>query len=321
MRNLIFVSILALIVSFSYTKMSFAVCMLEGTTADGGNIINCPAPIQNTPLNPGSDPETTDQADEINIPAGGGINVDNTNAIQSTIGDDIITTRGDLKSVDRNTIFTSDGDDIVIVNGGNVTSLNSSNAIFTASDNDTVIINGGSVTGADRAIFTSSGDDVVTVNGGIIRSTNDSLIFTSSGNDAVNLNGGTYIKGPEAPFAVELHDDDDVLTFGGDIDLGGIVDCGEGFDTLIFAMNVAEESLNFFSSQIAQAPLPDGSLTINGVFYEWENCELLVSELNGVREVRPIPTLSEWGLIAMAGILGIAGLLGFRNRVWNKQAK
>jgi len=29
---------------------------------------------------------------------------------------------------------------------------------------------------------------------------------------------------------------------------------------------------------------------------------------------RPIPTLSEWGLIAMAGILGIAALMVIRKR-------
>ena len=73
-------------------------------------------------------------------------------------------------------------------------------------------------------------------------------------------------------------------------------------------MDVPEEALPFISSQILGAGLPDGSITINGLFYEWTQCELLVNQLNGVRVVRPIPTLSEWGLIAMAGILGIVGL-------------
>lgn len=31
-------------------------------------------------------------------------------------------------------------------------------------------------------------------------------------------------------------------------------------------------------------------------------------------DTRPIPTLSEWGLIAMAGIIGIAGLIAIRKR-------
>ena len=32
---------------------------------------------------------------------------------------------------------------------------------------------------------------------------------------------------------------------------------------------------------------------------------------------RPIPTLSEWGLIAMAGVLGVIGLLAMRRRKGN----
>lgn len=84
--------------------------------------------------------------------------------------------------------------------------------------------------------------------------------------------------------------------------------------SIIFAMEVPEELLPFISSQIALADPEDGSITINGFFYSWENCELLVNNLVGVRNVRPIPTLSEWGLIAMAGVLGIIGLLTMRRR-------
>lgn len=34
----------------------------------------------------------------------------------------------------------------------------------------------------------------------------------------------------------------------------------------------------------------------------------------GDSEARPVPTLSEWGLIAMAGILGIVGFMVIRRR-------
>jgi len=80
-------------------------------------------------------------------------------------------------------------------------------------------------------------------------------------------------------------------------------------------MDVPEEAVGIISSQILQAGLPDGSITINGLFYIWEDCELLVPELNGVPVVRPIPTLSEWGLIAMAAALGIVGFLVMRRKI------
>ena len=41
----------------------------------------------------------------------------------------------------------------------------------------------------------------------------------------------------------------------------------------------------------------------------------LVTEIVCERVTTPIPTMSEWGLIAMAGVLGIVGLIALRRRV------
>jgi len=79
-------------------------------------------------------------------------------------------------------------------------------------------------------------------------------------------------------------------------------------------MDVPEGSVAFISSQIAGLDPAGDSITINGLFYQWEDCEELVNELVGVRNARPIPTLSEWGLIAMAGVLGIVGFMVMRRR-------
>ena len=54
------------------------------------------------------------------------------------------------------------------------------------------------------------------------------------------------------------------------------------------------------------------SIEINGFFYEWTQCEELINNLQTVQ--RNVPTLSEWGLIAMAGLLGIVGFMIIRRR-------
>ena len=41
---------------------------------------------------------------------------------------------------------------------------------------------------------------------------------------------------------------------------------------------------------------------------EYENCRQKLIEGCSLKNVNPIPTLSEWGLIAMAGALGVIGL-------------
>lgn len=51
-----------------------------------------------------------------------------------------------------------------------------------------------------------------------------------------------------------------------------------------------------------------------GPILDWFEVANRAFEQCNFEEVRPIPTLSEWGLIAMAGVLGIIGLLAIRRR-------
>ena len=333
MRAILLLSLIALGFSFGVSQTASAVCVQNGNTPGGGNIINCPAPVQNNPLNLVSVPNTTNLADEVNIPVGGGLNVLGVSAIRTEAGDDIVTTSGDVITDTGSAINVGSGSDMVIVDGGNLTG-GGFNAIQMTGGPNTVIVNAGtlSTNGINPAILgdvgvtlitinggtllddirTGPSDDVITFNGGSITSSPQPLIDSGGGNDTVNLNGGIY--NPTTPVAIELGPGNDTLTFGADIDLGGFVDCGDGFDTLVFAMDVPEEAVPLISSQILAAGLPDGSVVINDINYEWENCELLVPDLNGVLVVRPIPTLSEWGLIAMAGVLGLVGFLTVRRR-------
>ena len=50
---------------------------------------------------------------------------------------------------------------------------------------------------------------------------------------------------------------------------------------------------------------------VGGEFFEGEVC---IDETFCARPARNVPTLSEWGLITMAGILGIVGFMVMRRR-------
>ena len=47
---------------------------------------------------------------------------------------------------------------------------------------------------------------------------------------------------------------------------------------------------------------------------EFELCRQRIVAGCGLTTIRPIPTLSEWGLIAMAGVLGLIGFLAIRRK-------
>ena len=341
MRTFLILSLIIVGLSFGLSRVSYAVCVLTGNTPGGGNIINCPAPVQNTPLNTGTNPGTTNLNDEVTVPEGGGIDVPAVAALRTGEGNDVVTVDGGTLIGTNQAIGTATGDDTIIVNDGILTAT-TGQTLDDFGGNTVITINGGMLTAGLEVIELDNGMNIVTVNGGTLIANNlaviqlgfeeDTLtvnggtldgsnvnnngpiIETRVGNDIVNLNGGIYLKGIDR--VVDLGSGNDMLTFGADIDLGtdGFVDCGNGFDTLVFAMDVPEEAVNFFSSQILSQNPQNGSVVINGITYEWENCELLVPQLNGVREVKPIPTLSQWGLIAMAGVLGMIGLLAIRRR-------
>lgn len=64
---------------------------------------------------------------------------------------------------------------------------------------------------------------------------------------------------------------------------------------------------------IANGPTGDAVIEIDAVSrgVGWRACTIA---LRMAPEARPIPTMSEWGLVAMAGILGIIGLFAIRRR-------
>ena len=328
MRNLLLFTVFAVTVSFAFNQISFAVC------GGGPTVFVCdtadpnPDPVgiqelgNNQNLNisvlPGAGIDTTILAmDDDGIETGNGMNeisVDGGSIIGEDNGikagqdiDRVTINNAVIHSLTNDTIDLNDGNDVLEIVDSIITAV-TSNLVRLDDDDDIA-----HVTGSELRVLTADG--------------NDTGFNAGSGNDNVFIEdtiiqGGTTLD--PLPKAIDLASGNDVLTLGngvvlkglvsGNVESFGIIDCGSGFDTIIFDMDVPEEAVNAISSQILSSNPADGSITINGLFYIWEDCELLVPQLNGVREVKPIPTLSQWGLIAMAGVLGMIGLLAIRRR-------
>jgi len=47
---------------------------------------------------------------------------------------------------------------------------------------------------------------------------------------------------------------------------------------------------------------------------DFETCRRSLIERCDLKQINPIPTLSQWGMIAMAGVLGVIGLYAAMRR-------
>ncbi len=322
MRKFLFATAITLILGFIYSDITFAAC--------GGG----PTEFTCNTADPNPDPNGIQEA-----------------ANNANLQIDVLPGAGiDTSAASTVAIDTGNGNNRITLNEAEVTALDD-NGIDSRDGNDTIEVTDSTVRCDDDCIDTRNGNDTITVIRSIIASVDNNGIDATGGNNKVTVIDSEVIGGPGTGnnYGINLSDGDDMLTIrnslvfgentGGGISraillkngndilrletnarVDGFIDCGdtsnsdEPSGTIIFAMDVPEEAHAFISSEIAAAGLPDGSITINGLFYEWEDCEFLVSELNGVRSVRPIPTLSQWGFIAMAGVLGIVGFIAIQRR-------
>ncbi len=224
------------------------------------------------------------------------------NIIDGDQGNDTFTINGGVIT-GTFAINGASGDDVVTINNGTI-----NGEINLSADNDTLTMFAGSITTDRDAINCGGGNDTIMILGGTVNGGTDGNgdgINGSTGVDKISVSNAT-VTGFDA---IEAGPDNDEITLGTGAVINGIIGCGSGFDTLIFAMDIPEVELASLSTLLLSLdPLGD-SVTINNLFYEWENCDVIVNNLIGVPVIQPIPTLSEWGLIAMAGALGIFGMI------------
>ena len=313
MKNYLIIAIFAVSISFTFTQISFAVC--GGATP----VFFC----NDSPPNP--DPTGIQQegnTENLNVNVLPGASVDTRFAnggngmagIQTWSGNDMVDVESAFVAGEKEGLSTAQGDDKVTVTDSTVIG-DDEEGIQTGPQNDEVIVLRSTIMtdATEAAIGTGPNDDVVIIEDSNVTSIDDDGIGLGPANDRITIIN-SKVSGASDENAVQAGPGDDTITLSTGAHLDGNIECAPGFDTIVFAMDVPEELVPLISSEIAAAGLPDGSVTINNLFYEWTDCELLVNDLNGVRVVRPIPTLSEWGLIAMAGIMGIVGILAVKRR-------
>jgi hypothetical protein len=221
------------------------------------------------------------------------------------------------------TLFFNDGDDNIKIKDSMVTTTVGGITISVGSGSDTAVINGSTVStgpGISRAFTGGLGNEDLTIIDSVITNSSTDVTVSLGADDDKVFVARSTITNASNNFPLSGAAGDDELTIGTGAVIPGGIDCDldiddapRGFDTLIFAMEVPRSQIASFTEHIENAPTPDGSVTINGIFYLYRNCDQLVADLR-VPEGRPIPTLSEWGLISMAGVLGLVGLYAIRRR-------
>lgn len=269
-----------LLASTIITQTAKADCDVVGSTPGGGEDIVCTG-VETGGL------DTSDFPDLITIQPGANITGPNFSVVDTNNGDDTVNMNGGTINAADICLSTSNGDDNINITNGNL--VCGFDCINASSDNDIINLNGASLNcGGPSGINAASDNDIITVDNTQITS-NINAINAASGDDQITIGNNV------------------LLTSG-----GPNINCSSGFDTLTFAMAVSEGLVAPLTELLATLDPMSGDITINGFFYQWTSCEVLVADFQDPE--RPIPTLSEWGLIAMAVILGVVGVIVARRR-------
>jgi exosortase sorting signal-containing protein len=320
-RKSLILSIIVITITFGFSQLSLAVCESAG-----------PDQFVCNALAPNPDPDGVQQAGNDNgvqvdvLPngnidtslAGGGSG--NSNAINLGNGADTVNVNNANVIGQTRGMRTSDGADQITIKNSNVSSPVDTILLGGANDNLQIIDSIVRATNSSITVDLEGGDDTLVVERSTISALFDVTVTCRSGNDEVTVRNST-ISNQMDDFPLTCGDGNDVIRLGGfSANIPGGIDCDDGegdnaagFDTLIFELLVSPNQVAGLTEQIENLPAPDGSITINGTLYEYRNCDEIVAALRD-SEQRPIPTLSQWGLLAMAGVLGIIGIIVLRRR-------
>lgn len=329
MTRFIYTLLIALFLCASYHQVAYSVC-----PPPVGNTITCTDAPPNPDLG-GIQEQGNDNNLTINMLSGSAIDTSIANGgnvmegIGTGNGNNVITTNNSSILGELNAIETEAGNDEVNVIDSQVSNLET-NTIDLGPGYNTLNITRSTVMSVnDRVLSFSGGDDVVNIVDSEVKIStangNDEALFTSGGNDTVFIEN-SIVRGEfsgASPDTVDLGSGNDILTLGtgailllitpGNVEEPGEIDCGSDFDTIIFAMAVPTNQIAAISAEIASKDPAGDEIRINGLTYIWEDFEQLTPQLVGGFE-SSVPTLSEWGLIAMAGVLGLVGFMVVRRR-------
>lgn len=209
--------------------------------------------------------------------------------------------------------FLDAGDDNLTITDSTIITTVGGVTIPVGEGNDTAIISGSTIMsgpGISRSFTGGPGmEDLTIMNSTITNTSADATVSLGVDDDKVFVSHST-ITNITDDFPLIGAAGNDQLTIGTAAVIPGGIDCdgdkSVGFDTLIFAMEVPGSQVEALVEQIVNLPIPDGSITINNIFYEYRNCDVIEADL-GIAD--PVPALSKWGLLAMAALLGVVGFV------------
>lgn len=316
MNKIVYLSsvfVIVLVLFLGLSQQAYAQCIVIGPNPGGGEIVEC-----NEADNDGV--ITTNNSDMVTVQPGSDITSDLADGTIQTLGDDdnvqinggSISNTAVLGPGHEDGVNLGAGDDVLNMIAGTITA--SEDCLEGDFGNDTITVSGGMLHCVDDGICGAEGDDVITVTGGVIIGDEDG-IDAEPGNDIVSVSNATVeTRGTiDADTAIETDSGDDTVMLGTGANILGLIDGGADIDTLIFQMAVPNRQVSLICSQLQTADPAAGSIVINGLFYEWEDFEFIECNISG-GFASPVPTLSEWGLISMASILGIIGFIVARRR-------
>ena len=205
--------------------------------------------------------------------------------------------------------FLDAGDDMLTITDSTIITSVGGVTIPVGEGNDTAVITGTTIMsgpGVSRSFTGGPGmEDLTIINSTITNTSADATVSLGADDDKVFVSHST-ITNITDDFPMQGAAGDDQLTIGTAAVIPGGIDCdgdmSVGFDTLIFAMAVPGNQIEALSDQIENLPTPDGSITINNIFYEYRNCDVIEADLS---IADPIPALSMWGILATAALLGL----------------
>jgi len=333
MKNLLLLITVALTISFGISQLSFSRCELTG-----------PNQFECNSLDPNPDPNGIQQGGNNNgvmveiLPEG---NIDTNNFAAIDLGngpnhvdvknatveglsraintgiesDEITLDRARLEST-ASTLFFNSGNDHVIIKDSIVVTTIGGITISVGDGDDTALISGSTIsTGPNisRAFTGGAGMEDLTIMNSIITNTSSDVTVSLGVDDDKVFVSNSTITNLTDDFPLRGAAGNDELTIGTEAIIPGGLDCdfgdeAQGFDTLIFAMQVPASQITELTQKIENLPTPDGGVTINDIFYEYRNCDVIVAAL---KDSEPSSDCSLAGTNSISEPSALVGLLGY----------
>lgn len=140
-----------------------------------------------------------------------------------------------------------------------------------------------------------------------------SILSGSSNDDDIVMDDGFALDTAPGSPSVDLREGDDTVSVGDGVVLAGHLEGGPGVDELIFTQSLAPADCAAAIAAVEAADPAAGSITIEGLVYEWSGFETLTPAFDCLT-VTEVPALSWRGLLALGLLLAALGVGVLRAR-------